>query len=424
MREQAYRDPVHGFILVNGDYLLQLIDTPEFQRLRRIRQLGVSYGTYHGAEHSRFGHSLGTMWIMQQMLDRLEHAGFPIASDVRITALCAALLHDVGHGPFSHALENLLTCDTPHEEWSQAIVTGDTEINRVLRQVDEALPQQVADVLASAYAGPAFVQELVSSQLDADRMDYLLRDSLYTGVTYGHFDLHRLINTLQLMDEHVVIQAKGIVAIEEYVLARYFMYWQVYYHKAIRSQELLLQAAWRRAMRLWQEGRLQAHDVTPGLVSIMNNQGLAVEQFLQVDDYDVYSALKQWRHHTDTILADLSGRFLDRRLLKPIFKAPHSSDVDAQLEQARELVKHYGWDPDYYLQVDHTRNLAYDTYTEAEESAGHMPTIKAVTDVGKPVEVTKLSEPIRAVAQRPREAVNVYVPQDVVAQVRALFTGS
>ncbi len=421
MREQAYRDPVHGFILVNADYLRQLIDTPEFQRLRRIRQLGVSYGTYHGAEHSRFGHSLGTLWIMQQMLDRLEHAGFSIAADVRITALCAALLHAVGHGPFSHALENLLTQDKTHEAWSQAIITGETEINKVLRQVDESLPQQIADVLGGSYAGPAFVAELVSSQLDADRMDYLLRDSLYTGVTYGHFDLHRLINTLQLVDQHVVIQAKGVVAVEEYVLARYFMYWQVYFHKAIRSHELLLRAAWRRAVRLWQEGGLSAQHVTPGLVPVLSGSCSDVGQYLLVDDYDVYSSLKQWRYHPDPILADLADRFLARRLLKPIFKAPHTSDVAAQLEQARTLVQNSGWDPDYYLQVDHTRNLAYDTYTE-EAGARRVPTIRAVTDAGRPVEVTKLSEPIRAVAQRPREAVNVYVPQEVVAQVRAVFS--
>jgi HD superfamily phosphohydrolase len=422
MREQAYRDPVHGFVTVTDELLLRLIDAPEFQRLRRIRQLGASCGTYHGAEQSRFGHSLGAMWVMQRVLERLAHSGFRIAEEVRITALCAALLHDLGHGPFSHALEGQLVPGVRHEVWSIRMLLEETEIHRLLQESDPALPSLVALVLAGEYEGPRFVMELVSSQLDVDRMDYLLRDSLYTGVTYGRFDLHRIINTLQLVDEGVVVQAKGVVAIEEYVLARYFMYWQVYLHKATRSQELLLQGAWNRAVWLWKQGALVPEDVAPGLLPFLHDETVGLGSFLAVDDYDFVSSLKKWRHHSDFILADLAARFLDRRLLKPVFKVPHTGDISGFLEVARDLVRQNGWDPEYYVLIDHTRDSAYDTYSEEEGPEGRKPPILGLDERGKPTEITKLSETIKAVACRPRQAVNVYVPQDCVEEARALFS--
>lgn len=421
MREQAYRDPVHGFITVNQPVIQKLIDTPEFQRLRRIRQLGAAYGTYHGAEHSRFGHSVGAYWIMQCVLERLVNSGWRISDDVWLIATCAALLHDVGHGPFSHALEGKITLGVGHEEWSRAVLLGDTEINAVLTSADPGLSAQIAAVLEGTYSGPEFVRELVSSQLDVDRMDYLLRDSLYTGVTYGRFDLHRVINTLQLLDNRVVVQAKGIVAIEEYVLARYFMYWQVYFHKATRSHELLLRKVWQRATYLWQKGQLQAGDVTPSLAPLVSGKPVDLPTYLMVDDYDVVASMKMWRRHTDAILADLASRYLDRRLLKPLFKTPHTGPIGDRLDEAREIVRRNGWDPEYYLVLDHTRDLAYDTYTEEAAAGEHKPPILALDERANAVEIAKLSETIRALGAKPREAVNIYVPQDVVQDVRNLF---
>jgi HD superfamily phosphohydrolase len=422
MREQAYRDPVHGFITVTDDLLLRLIDTPELQRLRRIRQLGASYGTYHGAEQSRFGHSLGCTWVMQRILERLVHSGHPLPGEVRLTALGAALLHDVGHGPFSHALEGQLTPGVGHEDWSRRILLEDTQVHRALAAADQALPARVASVLAGDYQGPRFVMELVSSQLDVDRMDYLLRDSLYTGVTYGRFDLHRVINTLQLVDERVVVQAKGVVAIEEYVLARYFMYWQVYLHKATRSQELLLRGAWRRALGQWEQGDLLPEEVAPGLLPFLRGREAGLGAFLALDDYDIVASLKAWRHHSDPILADLATRFLDRKLLKPVFKVPHTGDVSAGLEATRQLVSRRGWDPEYYVLTDHTKDSAYDTYSEDGECGGPEVPILGLDERGRPTEISRLSETIRAIAARPRQAVNVYVPQEVVEETRKLFS--
>ncbi|HEX6971815.1 MAG TPA: HD domain-containing protein, partial [Limnochordia bacterium] len=239
LRERAYRDPVHGFITVVDPLLQALIDTPEFQRLRRIRQLGATAGTYHGAEHSRFGHSLGSLWIMDKILERLRSRGLSLDPFTATVARAAALLHDVGHGPFSHALEGVITPGAGHEVWSARIVRGDSAVAAILRGHDPSLADAVAAVIEGRHPAREVVT-LVSSQLDVDRMDYLLRDSLYTGVTYGRFDLERLINTLLVVDGDVVLLGKGIVAAEEYVLARYHMYWQVYLHKTIRGQEVIL----------------------------------------------------------------------------------------------------------------------------------------------------------------------------------------
>src|SRR5690606_29558171 len=216
-RERWYRDPVHDFITLREPLFLELVDTPEFQRLRRIRQLGASYGTYHGAEHSRFGHSLGVLWIMSMILERFAHLGVRLDEEWATVAKAAALLHDVGHGPFSHALERRLTPGADHEDWTRRILLEPTRVHQVLAKASPDLPAKVAAVISGEHQGPAFIRDLVSSQLDVDRMDYLLRDSLYTGVTYGTFDLQRLINTLLLDGDRVVSMAKGIVAIEEYL---------------------------------------------------------------------------------------------------------------------------------------------------------------------------------------------------------------
>ncbi len=399
---------------------MQLIDTPEFQRLRRVRQLGATYGTYHGAEHSRFGHSLGAMWVMKLILERLMHMGYRITEEVCRVALCSALLHDLGHGPFSHVLEGLLVPGVDHEQWSARLVLEDTAVHSQLAEVDGALPGLVAAVLDGSYTGPSYVSELVSSQLDVDRMDYLLRDALYTGVTYGQFDLHRVINTLQLVGERVVVQAKGLVAIEEYVLARYLMYWQVYFHKATRSQELLLQAAWRRASSLWQKGRLGADAVAPALRSFLPAESVTLQSYVALDDYDLLASLKAWRRHSDPVLADLAARFLDRRLLKLVFKEAHEDATGVDVDLVKELVGHRGWDPEYYVLVDHTGNVVYDTY-HVEDSPQGSP-ILGLGEGGCPVEISQLSAVVQAMARRPRQAVSIYVPQEVLEEVRRLLS--
>lgn len=473
MREQSYRDPVHDFITIREPLFLKLVDTPEVQRLRRIRQLGSAYGTYHGAEHTRFGHALGALWIMTLVMERLRSVGVDLDDEVVTIARAAALLHDLGHGPFSHALEGHLTPGDDHEVWTRRILLGDTEVNRVLSEHSASLPAQIASVIDGAFSGPPFVMGLVSSQLDVDRMDYLLRDSHYTGVTYGRFDLERVINTLQVHDGAIVSQIKGVVAIEEYLLARYLMYWQVYLHKTIRSQEALLTRMWRRAVDLLagQADPIRSSgasggatreevlaDIPPPLAKLLlttksgSSDVVALDTFLAIDDYDIVSAAKVWRLSRDPILSDLAGRFLDRNLFKAVYRhLPPSISQDA-LQEAADFVQAQGFDPRYYLVVDDVLTSAYDLYVPQdddiladgvqeplplmEDFASSGPSAEArrksaerrkkpilIWDGhGAPQEITRISRTMRALAHAPRTAVNVFAPAAVIEEVKHILT--
>ncbi len=422
VREQSFRDPVHDFITLSDPLFLDLIDTPEVQRLRRIRQLGASYGTYHGAEHSRFGHSLGVLWVMIKILERFRVIGVELDEEVATIAKAAALLHDVGHGPFSHALEGLLTPGVDHEDWTLRVLLEPGPVHDRLKKYSSTLPELVARVVEGRFDQPRWVTDLVSSQMDVDRMDYLIRDSVYTGVTYGHFDLPRLINTLQVDEEgRVVCSTKGVSAVEEYLLARYFMYWQVYLHKTTRSHELTLSGMWRRALHLWRDGKLSEADVPPSLVPILRGSP-TLGEYLALDDSDIIVAAKSWLNSRDEILADLAGRVIHRRLLKSVFKAPHSTIPKDRLPLVRELVRSRGWDPEYYLLVDDVSGVAYDLY-DPDALSEHKQPILALDEAGNPQEITRLSTTMRALAAGPRTAVNVFAPQEVVADVRRELTG-
>ncbi|MDQ3584463.1 MAG: HD domain-containing protein, partial [Acidobacteriota bacterium] len=237
MNERIYRDPVHNIIRLRTDtdegrLMVQLIDAPEFQRLRRIKQLGLALYTYQGAEHSRFTHSLGVLHLITRVLDRLSEC-YEIAEADRAAARAAALLHDVGHGSFSHVMEKALGFH--HEAWTvRAVLSEETEINSVLRAYSPGLPRRVADIIEGK-SQPAFLSHLVSSQLDVDRMDYLLRDSLMTGAKYGIYDLEWIINALAIDEEHdrIYVTARGLYAVEEYLQARYYMFRQVYFHRTL-----------------------------------------------------------------------------------------------------------------------------------------------------------------------------------------------
>lgn len=413
--EKAFMDPVHGFIIVRHRWLLDLIDTPEFQRLRRIRQLGASFGTYHGAEHTRFGHSLGALHIMERILRRLQEVNGPLSEETMIVARAAALLHDVGHGPLSHALEFLLTPDVGHETWTKRMLLEDTAIHRVLRSIDTALPERVAAVIERR-SRPGWVSDLVSSQLDVDRMDYLLRDALFTGAEYGRFQLDRVINTLVLQDGAVAVQRKGLQAIEEYVLARHFMYWRVYLHKTIRGAELLLRAAVKRARLLLQEGP-PGPDMAQESV-VLNVGGIhSLAEYVAIDDTDLFVALKAWSRHPDPILSDLSQRFLSRQLLKPVFSVPPAELPPGAEEAARAVVADAGFDPDSYCLVESTANVPYDTYVPpagTSDVAVTTPLTRQpilVADAhGRTTEISTMSPLIRALAGQTMRAVNVYVP--------------
>jgi len=259
MSERIYRDPVHNIIRLQtdtdeGDLMMRLIDAQEFQRLRRIKQLGLGLYTYQGAEHSRFTHSLGAFHLMTRVLDRLGER-HSIAEKDRVAARAAALLHDVGHGSFSHVMEKVLGFH--HERWTvQVLLSEQTEVGALLRSHSSELPLKVASIIEGKFQ-PSALGQLVSSQLDVDRMDYLLRDSLMTGAKYGIYDLEWIINALAIDEEadRIYVEARGLYAVEEYLQARYYMFRQVYFHRTLRSAEAVLRSIIRRALQLLTDGK-------------------------------------------------------------------------------------------------------------------------------------------------------------------------
>lgn len=260
-REKVLRDPIHNYIYIKHQVILDLLNSKELQRLRRIKQLGTTSYSFHGAEHSRFSHSVGVYEITRQICD-LFARNYPSQApgdglwddQERLVALCAALLHDVGHGAYSHTFEKILGTD--HEKITiQIILDEHTEVNQALRKVAFDFPQKVAQVIAKTYPNPQVVQ-LISSQIDADRMDYLLRDSYFTGAKYGTFDLTRILRVMRPDAHGIVFDIEGMHAVEDYVVSRFQMYQQIYFYSVSRSMEVILGNLLQRASELYQQKSL------------------------------------------------------------------------------------------------------------------------------------------------------------------------
>src|SRR3989449_3944258 len=308
MSERIYRDPVHNIIRLrtntdDGQLMIRLIDSSEFQRLRRIKQLGLGLYTYQGAEHSRFTHSLGALHLMTRILDQLTERHNIDTAD-RVAARGAALLHDVGHGPFSHAMENIL--GVHHEQMTMKTVLSDeTELGRLLHSYSRELPQRIASIIEGTFK-PAALGQLVSSQLDVDRMDYWLRDPLMTGAKYGLYDLEWIINALQIDQERdrIYVAARGVFAVEEYLQARYYMFRQVYFHRTLRSAEAVLRSALRRALELVEKGEPVWCAPGAAFEKVLQRRRLTITEHLEIDDSDVIFHLKQWQQASDPILRD------------------------------------------------------------------------------------------------------------------------
>src|SRR5699024_1422882 len=258
--EKVFRDPVHNYIHVQHQVILDLINSKEVQRLRRIKQLGTSSFTFHGAEHSRFAHSLGVYEITRQICNIFQRnyskekiGEYGWDDNERLVALCAALLHDVGHGPYSHTFEHIF--HTNHEALTVEIITSpDTEVYQVLNRVEAGFPEKVASVITKTYPNPQVVQ-MISSQIDADRMDYLLRDAYFTGTQYGTFDLTRILRVIRPYEGGIAFSMSGMHAVEDYIVSRYQMYVQVYFHPTSRAMEVMLEHLLNRAHELYQEDK-------------------------------------------------------------------------------------------------------------------------------------------------------------------------
>jgi hypothetical protein len=308
-------DPVYGFISLPHKIFLDIIDHPYFQRLRRIKQLGLSHLVYPGALHTRFNHAIGCAHLMTEAISTLRFLGHQITDEEAKGVTLAILLHDIGHGPFSHTLEHSIVTGIHHEDISVLFMK---ELNKEFNgELDLAI-----EIFSDQYH-KKFLHQLVSSQLDMDRLDYLKRDSFFSGVTEGNIGTERIIHMLDVVDDKLVVEEKGIYSIEKFLIARRLMYWQVYLHKTVVSAENILIKVLKRAKELINNGK--EIYASPSLsVFLSNSYTLAdfennpklLNDFAELDDFDIYSALKYWKNNSDFVLSSLSKMILNRKLLK------------------------------------------------------------------------------------------------------------
>lgn len=345
---RVLRDPVHGYIHITSPVIWRLLDTPEFQRLRRIRQLGGVFQVYHTAEHSRFSHSLGVYEIVRRMTEEVPDIGGSLSRQEKLVVLCAALLHDVGHGPYSHSFERLSHCS--HEQMTMRLILEDTDIHTVLAEADPSLPAQVAAVIQGTCPNPLLC-DLISSQLDADRMDYLLRDAYETGTSYGTFDLERILRCLRVKNGRLCIKESGMHSVEDYIMARYHMYWQVYLHPVARAYEVMLQLFFDRYSEVRSQLKIDL------LENIFRLSELTC--FLELDDYRLVTGLQQASVSDDRILADLADRLLNRRLFDWIEEPDPSQEF-----QIRQRLEQAGLPTLFYLREDVSGSKVYLPYHE------------------------------------------------------------
>lgn len=406
--EKVFKDPVHNYVHVQDDLIWRLINTPEFQRLRRIRQLGTSYLTFHGAEHSRFSHSLGVYEITRKIISQFERGGYPDwPKEERLLALCAALLHDVGHGPFSHSIEEAFQMN--HEEWTCKILLGDTCVNRVLREAASDFPEKVASVIDKTYE-KQIVINLVTSPLDADRMDYLLRDAYYTGVNYGTIDIDRILRMLRPHRGRVVVKETGMHAVEDYLMSRYQMYWQVYFHPVTRSSEMILRQIFRRAKTLYKEGYNFGFMVDP--LPALFDGSTTVQQYLQLDEALIQTAFLQWTQERDALLSDLCARFMHRRLYKYVeFDTMDKETFDA----IRQGFQAAGLHPDYDLAVDFPTDLPYDEFHPGSPANDKQILLLDRNDELR--EISEVSDIVRSISGIHRGRYHLYYPEEKVRAV-------
>ena len=379
---KVFSDPIYGFIRIPNEQIFNLIAHSYFQRLRRISQMGLSYLVYPGAHHTRFHHALGSMHLMRQVIQVLQFKNVSISKEEEEGLLMAILLHDIGHGPFSHAMEHSIVSGITHEEISLYFMKAlNTEFGG---QLDEAI------AIFTGQHPKRFLNQLVSSQLDMDRLDYLKRDSFYTGVAEGNINAERLINMLNVHNDALVVEEKGIYSVEKFLMARRFMYWQVYLHKTGLVAEQLLIKILQRANELQEQGiPVEAsrallffieNNIDP---SNFNDEVLAI--FASLDDIDVLSAIKHWSHHDDLVLSALCKMVLNRRLLK--IKLKTRPIKEATIQAYHDKVKlHYkcnDHEASYFVFTGTIENTAYDKQDQ---------NIHILNNNGKITDITKTTD--------------------------------
>ena len=380
-KRKIFNDPVYGFISIPYDIVFDIIEHPYFQRLRRIQQLGLSSLVYPGATHSRFHHSLGAMHLMHTSLEVLKSKGHIITEQECRSAVLAILLHDLGHGPFSHALEGVLIPNTPHEHISMLLMQQ--LVNEFGDDITIAI-QIFTDTYPKKY-----LHQLVSGQLDMDRLDYLNRDSFYSGVSEGVVGYDRIIKMLTVINDQLVVEEKGILSIEKFLISRRLMYWQVYLHKTVLSSEIMLVHILKRAKELTQSG--QVLFATPSLQFFLQHHftfedfqinSTCLDEFLKLDDFDIVASVKVWANHEDEILSDLCTRLANRNLFKVKFI---TTETESEIEQLKQDLKEKWQFSDdelrYYFVQDATTNHTYAIGDENIKIAFKSGEIKEISQV-------------------------------------------
>jgi len=373
-------DPVHGFITIDDELIYRIISHPYYQRLRRIKQMALAYLVYPGAVHTRLHHSLGAYHLMHLAINELKQKGVDISTEEERGAKIAILLHDMGHGPFSHALENTLV-DVHHEALSLLIM------ERLNQELNGELSLAIR-IFKGDYP-KKFLHQLVSSQLDVDRLDYLARDSFFTGVSEGVVGYDRIIKMLTVINDQLVVEEKGILSIEKFLISRRLMYWQVYLHKTVLSSEIMLVHILKRAKELTQSGHVLF--ATPSLQFFLQHHftfedfqinSTCLDEFLKLDDFDIVASVKVWANHDDKILSDLCTRLANRNLFKVKFL---TTETESEIEQLKQDLKEKWQFSDdelrYYFVQDATTNHTYAIGDENIKIAFKSGEIKEISQV-------------------------------------------
>ena len=408
LEEKVFRDPVYGYVHVFDKLIWDLIQTKEVQRLRRIKQLGGTYMVFHTAEHSRFSHSLGVYEMARKIIRALMYCGTVLEEEERLLVLSAALLHDLGHGPFSHSFESVF--NVRHELFTERIIMEDTEVNQVLESYQKGFATKVRDVINKTYENPLVIN-IISSQLDADRLDYLLRDAYFTGAPYGEIDVERILRTMRVVNNKIVYKVSGMHAIEDYLMSRYQMYWQVYLHSTGRSFDLVIQNMLRRVRELVLSGYQFRHPIG-ALADLFLEKDLSVETYLKFDDATISHYASLFVEEEDEILSDFADRFIHRRLLKEMHYVPND-EVNKNLIKIGEYMSILGINPTYYLITDHSVKTPYDYYGHKTNCLPDC--IELLMRDGSIKEISEVSTMIKGIiAVKPKQEYKIYFPLDLI----------
>ena len=354
---KVLKDPVHSYIHIHYEVIWNCLDSKEFQRLRRIRQLGGDFQVYPTAEHSRFSHSLGVYEIVRRMVTEVKTLCAELTEYEKVCVMLAGLLHDVGHGPFSHAFEHVT--NHSHEEYTAKIILGNTELNSILRAVSKKMPEDIVSIIQHTHEND-ILNQIVSGQLDADRMDYLLRDSYFTATSYGQFDLERILRTMRVRKTSegrkvIVVKHTGIHSVEDYIMARYQMYWQVYYHPVARSYEAVFIQLFNRLKDIFKDNKDYFEDMKV-LIPFLEKAEVSEEEYFRFDENSLLYCCALIQDKADVIAADLAKRLQNRKLFEYV------DYNEENLAQIQNMLRENGYDEQYYLRIENIEASVYSPY--------------------------------------------------------------